>query len=367
MKFEVVYTNGVQHEVELQGHTMVVGRDPACDLVLSDAKCSRRHAIIEMGPSGLLVRDNGSANGVFVNGRKVERSPLIPGDIIRVGETVLKVLIESTGTVVMGAEEMDEYQETEDLTRPQDLALFPDDTDTSSDLPPAPPGPVELPPPPPPPAAVTPPPLPRPIPPAPKSMPPRPRPGHAPAPVPRGALPRPLTITVLAALWLLAGGVYGALGLGYAIFGARGTSALAAGAAGISMAVLSSVVGFGLWARAPWARLLQLVLAAVGVFSCVFTLPSLAIIAYMLRPEVQLHFAGPRMLSAEESERATTGTPETAFTLGIVGTLVISILFSAVAGWYLAQALRRPEVPTGKGEPPTLESPKVPAPGATPR
>lgn len=358
MKFEVVYTNGVQHEVELQGHTMVVGRDPACDLVLNDAKCSRRHAIIEMGPSGLLVRDNGSANGVFVNGRKVERSPLIPGDIIRVGETVMKVLTESTGTVVMGAEEMDEYQETEDLTRPHDLATFPDDTESTADLP----GPAELPPPPPP---GTPPPLPRPIPPPPQGMPPRPRPAHAPAPIPRGALPRPLTITVLAVLWLLAGGVYGALGLGYAIFGARGTSALAAGAAGLSMAVLSSVVGFGLWARAPWARLLQLVLAGVGVFSCIFTLPSLAIIAYMLRPEVQLHFAGPRILSAEESERATTGTPEMAFTLGIAGTLVISILLAAVAGWFARTLLRRPEVPAGRGEPPTLESPPIP--GATPR
>lgn len=356
MKFEVVYTNGVQHEVELQGHTMVVGRDPACDLVLNDAKCSRRHAIIEMGPSGLLVRDNGSANGVFVNGRKVERSPLIPGDIIRVGETVMKVLTESTGTVVMGAGEMDEYQETEDLTRPHDLATFPDNSDSTADLPAAPPGPDELPPPPPP----------RPIPPPPQGMPPRPRPAHAPAPIPRGALPRPLTITVLAVLWLLAGAVYGALGLGYAIFGARGTSALAAGAAGISMAVLSSVVGFGLWARAPWARLLQLVLAGVGVFSCVFTLPSLAIIAYMLRPEVQLHFAGPRILSAEESERATTATPEMAFTLGIVGTLVISILFAGVAG-YFAQSWLRPEVPAGKGEPPSLESPPLPAPGATPR
>jgi hypothetical protein len=341
---------------------MVVGRDPTCDLVLNDAKCSRRHAIVEMGPSGLVVRDNGSANGVFVNGRKVERSPLIPGDIMRVGETVLKVLTESTGTVVMGADEMEEYRETEDLTRPQDLALVPDET--TSEMPGSAPAAAE--PPPPTPPAAAPPPSRRPPPPASKSSPPRQRPPHVAAPVARVGLPRPMTITVLAVLWLLASGVYGALGLGYAIFGARG-SALAVGAAGLSMAGISLVVGFGLWARAPWARLLQLVLAAVGVFSCVFTLPSLAIIAYLLRPEIQLHFVGPRILSAEESERATSATPEMAFTMGIVGTLVLGILLAAIAGYVARTWLRRPEVPPGKGEPPATLSSPLPAPGATPR
>jgi hypothetical protein len=184
--------------------------------------------------------------------------------------------------------------------------------------------------------------------------------------MPRVGLQRPLTVTVLAVLWLLAGGVYGALGLGYAIFGAKGSAALAAGAAGLSMAVLSAIVGFGLWARAPWARLLQLVLAGIGVASCVFTLPSLVIIAYMLRPEIQLHFAGPRILSAEESERATTATPEMAFTMGIVGTLVMGILLGAVGGYVARTYLRRPEVPSGKGEPPAIESSPLPAPGATP-
>jgi hypothetical protein len=363
LKFEIVYTTGVTHEVELQGHTLVVGRDPACDLVLNDAKCSRRHAIVEMGPSGLIVRDNGSANGVFVNGKKVERSPLIPGDIIRVGETVMKVLAESTGTLVMDA---DEYQETEDLTRPQELVPMREDSSTA-DLPAAAPLPLR-------PDRPAPPPLPPPVPPpprpppaaGPKSLPPRPKPSVGGAPVPRGGLPRPLTVTALAVLWLLAGAVYGALGLGYAFFGMRGNSAIASAVAGLAMAGLSWIVGFGLWARAPWARLLQLVLAAIGIFTCVFTLPSLAIIAYLLRPEVQLHFAGPRMLSAEESERAQQATPETAFTLGIVGTLLISVFLAAAVGWFARNWLRRPEVPPGRGETPGNSASPIPVPGATP-
>ena len=362
MKFEIVYTTGVQHEVELQGHTLVVGRDPSCDLVLNDAKCSRRHAIVEMGPSGLVVRDNGSANGVFVNGKKVERSPLIPGDIIRVGETIMKVLAESTGTLVMDASE---YQETEDLTRPQELVPMPSDSSTA-DLPAATPPPRPDRPAPPPPLPPTPPPVPRPAPtPGPKSVPPRAKPQVA-APMPRVGLPRPLTVTALAVLWLLAGALYGAVGLGYAFFGSRGSSAMASAAAGLAMAGLSWTVGFGLWARAPWARLLQLVLAAIGIFTCAFTLPSLAIIAYLLRPEVQLHFAGPRILSAEESERAHTATPEMAFTMGIVGTLFISILIALAAGYFVLNFIPARGVPEGKGAPPGIEASPLPAPGATP-
>jgi hypothetical protein len=102
------------------------------------------------------------------------------------------------------------------------------------------------------------------------------------------------------------------------------------------------------------------------VFSCVFTLPSLAIIAYLLRPEVQLHFAGPRMLSAEESERAHVATPEIAFALGIVGTMAISLLLAAVSLYVARNWLRRPEVPPGRGETPGTSASPLPAPGATP-
>src|SRR5262245_3610427 len=101
VKFEVQYPNGTRHEVELQGTLAVLGRDPSCDLVLNDSKCSRKHAVLEAGPQGISVRDTGSANGVYVNGAKVERASVREGDLIRVGEVTLKVLPEEiSGTVV---------------------------------------------------------------------------------------------------------------------------------------------------------------------------------------------------------------------------------------------------------------------------
>ena len=103
MRFEVRAPDGVPHEVELQGRLVVVGRDPSCDLVLQDVKCSRRHAVMEAGPDGIVVRDTGSANGVFLNDQKVERAPLKAGDVLRLGDSVVTVLPDEVeGTVVMG-------------------------------------------------------------------------------------------------------------------------------------------------------------------------------------------------------------------------------------------------------------------------
>ena len=73
--------------------------------MLNDAKCSRRHAVIENGPSGLGVRDTGSANGVFLNGKRIERATLREGDLLRIGEVIIKVLgEEAEGTVVVEAD-----------------------------------------------------------------------------------------------------------------------------------------------------------------------------------------------------------------------------------------------------------------------
>src|SRR6266704_270950 len=92
MKFEIRYPTGSTHTVEYTQTLVSVGRDPTCDVVLNDAKCSRRHAVIEAGPTGLAVRDTGSANGVFLNGRKVERATLEDGDFLRMGEVIIKIL-----------------------------------------------------------------------------------------------------------------------------------------------------------------------------------------------------------------------------------------------------------------------------------
>jgi len=68
---------------------LVVGRDPACDIVLLDPRVSRRHASIS--PSGESVRftDLGSANGVLHNGRPEPGGALRAGDVLKLGDSEL--------------------------------------------------------------------------------------------------------------------------------------------------------------------------------------------------------------------------------------------------------------------------------------
>src|SRR5215208_6688760 len=56
-------------------------------VVLADPAVSRKHAGIRKVDSSYELADLGSTNGVYVNGHKVPKKTLEPGDIIRVGNT----------------------------------------------------------------------------------------------------------------------------------------------------------------------------------------------------------------------------------------------------------------------------------------
>lgn len=65
-----------------------IGRDPAQDIAISsDGTASRRHARILCANGAWFVRDEGSSNGTWVNGVRVQEQPLFPGDMVKVGAT----------------------------------------------------------------------------------------------------------------------------------------------------------------------------------------------------------------------------------------------------------------------------------------
>jgi ABC-type multidrug transport system ATPase subunit len=85
-----------------------IGRDPSNDLVLNDLLVSRRHADFHAaGPSGTEIVDLGSANGTYVNGRRIQgRAPLAEGDIIGIGRHQLR----------LAGDELLAYEDVGDLT-----------------------------------------------------------------------------------------------------------------------------------------------------------------------------------------------------------------------------------------------------------
>lgn len=62
-----------------------IGRQPASDLVLYDTSVSRAHCEILEERGACWLRDLGSSNGTFVNGRAVSKARLREGDRIQIG------------------------------------------------------------------------------------------------------------------------------------------------------------------------------------------------------------------------------------------------------------------------------------------
>src|ERR1039458_5638552 len=71
-----------RQEFTLSKARITIGRASTSDIVVRDSKVSRRHALIECGPAGCTVIDAGSPNGTWINGVRVERRLLRPGDTV---------------------------------------------------------------------------------------------------------------------------------------------------------------------------------------------------------------------------------------------------------------------------------------------
>jgi predicted component of type VI protein secretion system len=81
----------------LENQEMLLGRDLANDISISDPEISRRHARFIMQEDAVLLEDLGSTNGTFLNGQRIA-SPqqLRPGDVITFGENIVLVFEKSS-------------------------------------------------------------------------------------------------------------------------------------------------------------------------------------------------------------------------------------------------------------------------------
>ncbi|HKQ06824.1 MAG TPA: SpoIIE family protein phosphatase [Blastocatellia bacterium] len=77
--------------VKLDRMKLTIGRSSRNDICISDPFASRLHAELRREGDHVLLVDNGSANGTFLNGQRVSGTVrLEPGDLIRIGETEIE-------------------------------------------------------------------------------------------------------------------------------------------------------------------------------------------------------------------------------------------------------------------------------------
>ncbi len=95
MRFEFVIRSGKDAGRTVTvgaGQTITLGRLQGCDVVVDDESASRRHCTITARDQGCVVADLQSANGTFVNEKRIAMQPLQQGDRVRIGSTVFELV-----------------------------------------------------------------------------------------------------------------------------------------------------------------------------------------------------------------------------------------------------------------------------------
>ena len=107
MRFEFVVRSGKEAGRTLAvttGQTIALGRLKGCDVVLDDEAASRRHCAITAREDVCVISDLQSANGTFVNEKRITTTELQKTDKVRIGSTVIELTdAGSVASAVRGA------------------------------------------------------------------------------------------------------------------------------------------------------------------------------------------------------------------------------------------------------------------------
>ena len=107
MRFEFVIRSGRETGRPLaltSGQTLTFGRLKSCDVQLDDESVSRRHCTLHAREDMCVVADLQSANGTFVNDRRVTSADLKPGDHLRVGSTTVELVSAAVSGRIAGGQ-----------------------------------------------------------------------------------------------------------------------------------------------------------------------------------------------------------------------------------------------------------------------
>jgi len=85
-QFIIKFNEQLIGEVPVKQGDMLIGRQPDSDVLIDNLAVSGRHANIFTVGEDSFLQDLGSTNGTFINGRRVAKAHLHPGDVITIGK-----------------------------------------------------------------------------------------------------------------------------------------------------------------------------------------------------------------------------------------------------------------------------------------
>ena len=97
----MIYKEKANYQVSLPADVAVfIGRGKSCNVKLDDPAASRVHCRVISHDGRVTLYDAGSRWGTFVNGKRVSECNLMVGDCILVGESILRLTVDSTETAL---------------------------------------------------------------------------------------------------------------------------------------------------------------------------------------------------------------------------------------------------------------------------
>ena len=90
MRLLWINREGGATSLEAEAENLILGRQAGRGLTVDDGTVSREHARIFLRGGTYQVADLNSSNGTFVNGRRITRSELRPGDVLKLGSVELR-------------------------------------------------------------------------------------------------------------------------------------------------------------------------------------------------------------------------------------------------------------------------------------
>ncbi len=92
---EVTKKDGEVFRFPITKKTVTIGRDPGCDLRITDQYVSRKHCQIVFRGDHFTVMDLGSLNKTVVKGKQYIQKNLMTGNLLNLGETQLRFVWEN--------------------------------------------------------------------------------------------------------------------------------------------------------------------------------------------------------------------------------------------------------------------------------
>ncbi len=94
IQFIMFRENGERRSFPLSGDRNLIGRQEDCDIRIPLPEVSRKHAEITIQDKTLKIKDLGSANGTYVNNKRIKESEISAGDRLIIGPVVFTVQID---------------------------------------------------------------------------------------------------------------------------------------------------------------------------------------------------------------------------------------------------------------------------------